>query len=90
MVNAISSSTFKSMVNRGTEQLMKEHNRRAIAQVFEKATYNRQGFAQATHDVARMADRYGKVQGWTFFPKLKQPGLLQKSLKFIARIITKH
>jgi hypothetical protein len=90
MVNAISSSLVNSMVGKGTKTLVNEANRRAIAKVFENATYNKQGFAQATHDALRMVDRFGKTQKIMFFPKLSSQTILEKSLNLLKRVITKH
>ena len=78
MVNAISSSLVNSMVGKGTKTLVNEANRRAIAKVFENATYNKQGFAQATHDAFRMVDSCGKTQKITLLPKFKTPAFLEK------------
>ena len=57
---------------------------------FENATYNKQGFAQATHDAMRMVDRFGKTQKIMFFPKLSSQTMLEKSLNLLKRVITKH
>ena len=90
MVNAISTSKFNSMVKRGTDELMKEHNRRAITQVFENAVYNKQGFAQATHVVGgRAYNKSGHVVKAAIMPILEfQPqSLLKKSVNFLAKLV---
>lgn len=89
MAKAIGSSEMSSIIKYGTEQFRKEQNRRAIMRVFEEATYNRQGFAQATHEIVnRGIDKSGR--GFiVFLEKEKTLTLLEKALNLLKRSVTK-
>ena len=90
MVKAMGASEGNSMIKYGSEQFKKELNRRAIVRVFEKATYNKQGFAQATHEiVTRGKDTFGR--GFiVFLEKAPSLTLFEKTLNLLRRIVTKH
>ena len=79
MTNAISNSLISSYVKRGTSEIMKEQNRRAIVEVFSKAKYDSAGLAKATHQVVgRAFDKSGNLVKVGFLPKVNSQSMLRK------------
>ena len=78
MTMVVSDSWVNSRAKQAIDCIMAEHNRRSIANVFENAKYNKEGFAEATHYAARMVDKLGKTQKVAFLPKVQPKTLLSK------------